>query len=235
MDGSSPSSTTDECVAARISELRLRPYLTLKPEVPEALKLYRCSMALNGALLEDLGLVEVVLRNTVDHCLQTWHEVRFDYGTWLDDSANVLGFHRRRDIASARRRSIEQKGRAAGPSARHEILTELSFGFWRSLFTKAFEKTLWTPVLRHGFPHLRPARRSLIGHRLDLLTRLRNRVAHHEPTFTCQPWERHVDMLEILGAICPHTRNWVAENSRVPHALADFLDEPGIPPSLELS
>ncbi|MGL5829515.1 MAG: hypothetical protein ACRC0L_08100 [Angustibacter sp.] len=222
---------TDDRVAVRISELRLGPYLTLQPEVSEALRLYRCSMALNGAFLEDLGLVEVVLRNTVDHCLQTWHEGRFDDGTWLDDSGNVLGFHRRRDIASARRRLIEQKGKVPASSSRHEILTELSFGFWRFLFTKAFEKSLWTPVLRHGFPHLRPARRSFIGHRLDRLTRLRNRVAHHEPTFNNQPWERHADMLEVLGAICPHTRHWVAENSRVPQALAALLAEPGIPPA----
>ncbi|ELB86058.1 hypothetical protein Rwratislav_46905, partial [Rhodococcus wratislaviensis IFP 2016] len=52
------------------------------------------------------------------------------------------------------------------------------FGFWRFLHSRSYEATLWTPSLRHAYPHQTPRRRSDVYNHLNTL---RNRIAHHEP------------------------------------------------------
>lgn len=182
--------------------------------LPDALRLYRWNAAVSGALFEDLGVLEVVLRNALDEQLAAWHAARHGGGSWRDDPDGVLSPERHEDIDAA----IARVRRT--PVTHGRVLAELNFGFWRYLLAGRYEHALWTPVLRLAFPALVPARRSDVGDRVDRLNRLRNRIAHHEPVHAHPMADRHDDMLSVVGAISPPVRDWLERTSRVPSLLA---------------
>lgn len=199
----------------RLSAERLGSYRrAVGGALTEALRLYRWNMAISAAFYENLGVLEVVLRNAVDHELTTWHHARHGSGKWWDDPAGVLEPARHDDVAVARGRVHRN------PVTHGRVLAELNFGFWRFLLASRYENTLWTPALRHAFPNLKPARRSLVGDRVERLNRFRNRVAHHEPVHHLPLFDRHEDMLFVLDAICVETGQWVRRTSRVQSMLA---------------
>jgi hypothetical protein len=49
---------------------------------------------------------------------------------------------------------------------------------------------------------------------------LRNRIAHHEPIYNRPLGRLHELALSTAGWVCPVTRQWVSERSRVPALLA---------------
>lgn len=104
--------------------------------------------------------------------------------------------------------------RATPPPER--ILTELSFGFWRFLLAKRYERTLWEFSLRHGFPHLARQRRRDIAEPVERLHKLRNRVAHHEPIYKRDLLQDVADARTVLGAVSPAALAWAEENSTLP-------------------
>jgi hypothetical protein len=54
--------------------------------------------------------------------------------------------------------------------------------FWKRLFSRAYEQTLWKPALKPIFPNKR-IDRSAVAVRLERIHQTRNRVAHHEPVY----------------------------------------------------
>lgn len=101
------------------------------------------------------------------------------------------------------------------------IVAELSFGFWRYLLTSRYEKTLWTPAIRHAFPRLKPQRRRTVHDRVQQLHLLRNRIAHREPVWRRDPAADHANILAVAGYICPHARSWIARSSTVGRVVAE--------------
>lgn len=208
-----------------LSPERLGPYRRATGgALSEALRLYRWNAAVSGALFEDLGVLEVVLRNALDARLTLWHTARHAAGEWWDDPDGVLAPERHDDIADA----VARVRRS--PVTRGRVLAELNFGFWRYLLAGRYEHTLWTPALRLAFPHLRPARRADVGDRVDALNRLRNRIAHHEPVHGQALAARHDDLLAVVGAISPPVREWLGRTSRVPGILS-LRPAPGTRPA----
>jgi hypothetical protein len=82
------------------------------------------------------------------------------------------------------------------------------------LLAGRYERSLWFPCLRHAFPGIR-------GRSLHLL---RNRIAHHEPVYNRQLGKLHDQALTLAGWVCPITRQWIAERSRVPELLRAPLE-----------
>lgn len=69
-----------DLLSARFSAARLAHYLE---DRATELDIWNTQVA--GALLTDIGYVEVTLRNTLDQALAVRHESRGLPGTWLDD------------------------------------------------------------------------------------------------------------------------------------------------------
>ena len=67
----------DQVIADRLTRDRLRSYLASTPTLSAAIDLYDWNVSIAGALHEDLGRVEVVLRNAMDFAL-TQHAARTD-------------------------------------------------------------------------------------------------------------------------------------------------------------
>lgn len=197
----------------RLTAERLAPYVRAAGTVPAALRLHRWNTAISAAFFEDLANLEVVLRNALDERLQAWHLAQHGNGDWWDDPGGVLEPQRHEDVAAA-------KVRVKKTLTHGRVLAELTFGFWRFLLSGRYEATLWTPVLRHAFPHLKPASRRMVGEPAERLNRLRNRIAHHEPIHGMALAALHADVLAVAAMICPVTEDWIRRTSRVQATLA---------------
>lgn len=208
-------------LAVMLSPQRLAPYrAACAGDINRALDLYEWNGRLSAALFEDLGYLEVVLRNACDHHLATWS--RTSSGTPLWYLASTFNAASQKDITTARQRAT-RSGRAELPG---RVVAELVFGSWRFLHARSYEATLWTPCLRFAYPYLRPRRRQEVYRRLDHLNTLRNRIAHHEPIHTrriattgTDAAELHTELLELLGWIDPVIAHWVQARSSVPALL----------------
>jgi hypothetical protein len=128
----------------------------------------------------------------------------------------VLGPRLHDRIDEARRRILEQRR----PVTASRLVSELSFGFWRYMLSAHYEHTLWTPVLRHAFPHLSTHRRSDIAKPVERLNHLRNRIAHYEPIYPRRLDLDQRDALEVVAAICGDSRAWLEQISLVSGTLA---------------
>lgn len=201
----SPSSAT---VLSLFSTPRTRGYLEVcGGDGAAALELYRWNSLVSGAFWETLGHLEVALRNVLADRLAQRHARLGRPGAWMDSAE--LDSNARRDIAKARRRA-RQKGIDAGEE---QVLTELSFGFWRFLLAKRYTG-MW-PDLADGFPGAPDRARTTIEQPVIRLHQFRNRLAHHERIWTHPLQQRHDDIVTLLGYIDPDLHDWVVGGCRV--------------------
>jgi hypothetical protein len=63
-----------------------------------------------------------------------------------------------------------------------QVVTQLTMYFWKRLFSRDYEQTLWKPALKRIFPAKR-IDRSAVAVQLERIYQTRNRVAHHEPVY----------------------------------------------------
>jgi hypothetical protein len=200
-----------------LSAERIRPYrLVVGGDLDAAIALYQWNGAMAAALGEDLGHLEVVLRNALHHQLTVWHAGAGLPGQWYDPPLAVLDQRRRQDIAEARSR-LKRAGKLESPG---RVVSELMFGFWRFLLDSRYQTTLWAQALRKAFPHLVPQRRIDVYRPVNTLYMLRNRIAHQEPIHQLNLADHHRYLLLVAGFIDPGIEAWLGGNSRVPPMLA---------------
>jgi hypothetical protein len=141
-----------------LSTSRFGRYVSVAGSAKSAADLYSWNGRVSGALHEELGMFEVILRNALDRQLAKYHQValRGD-GHWYADplmpwqsQKMAVQIDRARALATANWRSPELHGK---------VVAELTFGFWRYVLAAPYQGTLWAPALRHAFPCLSPARR----------------------------------------------------------------------------
>lgn len=97
-----------------------------------------------------------------------------------------------------------------------QVIAQLTLFFWKRLFSKDYESTLWKRALKNVFPNKKLSRADISDH-LEALYVCRNRIAHHEPVYGAR-------LKASLEAI-----DFVAHNFRVRRpssdtALAKMLD-----------
>lgn len=212
-----PTSSRALLLEATLTSERLAPYRrAVGGSLDDALALYEWNAAVGAAFFEELGHLEVFLRNTLHAQLAARH-IRLGLpGEWFDDPAHMLDQRRHTDIATARAnlardRKTETPGR---------VVAELSFGFWRFLLDRRYQTTLWAPALRLAFPHLQPQRRADVYDPVYRLHRLRNRIAHQEPIHHQDLPGHHHDLHRVAAYLDPDLRDWLAERDRVTPLLA---------------
>lgn len=203
-----------------LSALRFRTYLVAAGgDVQCADRLYRWNIAASGAFYEVVGALEVPMRNAMHLQLTRWHQAHeSDAGGWYDDPAGILNARSLDDIAAAINR-VSRRGRAETPG---RIVAELNFGFWRFLLASRYQNLLWTPCLRHAFPHLQPQSRRVAYEAISRINVLRNRLAHHEPIFSRDLRRDHDQILEVASWIHPSVEKWIRAVSRAETVLAQF-------------
>lgn len=203
-------------VRQRLSPQRFARYEALAGDLAGAARLYEWNMRASAEFHRLLHGVEVILRNALHDRMSERHREGGLPGTWFDDPLGLLEARAHEDIAAARDR-IERQRRVVTPD---RLVSELSFGFWRYLLASRYETQLWTPTLRHAFPHLRTRRRSDVARPVERLHHLRNRIAHHEPIYPRRLDLDERDALAVVAAICGDSRNWLEDVGSVSAILA---------------
>ncbi|ABQ71552.1 protein of unknown function DUF1526 (plasmid) [Rhizorhabdus wittichii RW1] len=167
-------------------------------------RLYTYNVQLSAALYGPLHMLEVVLRNMADAQLAAQHGA-----AWIDDPAILVTNYQTGAIAKARQ-TLQKDGKAA---TRPQIVAELNFGFWASLFG---------PKSHHLWQSLRPifqakgVQRGVIARDLRDLRILRNRVAHYEPIIALPLAQRYASITTLTGWLSPSAATWIAKYSTWP-------------------
>ena len=167
-----PSTFDPVVIRDRLSPDRLRSYLEdCNDDLHRALDLYAWNARIAAAFLEDLGRLEVVLRNRFDEALAALVSSSDLRQPWFDHKQLFLGHHGKRtldDIAKAKLRATKN-GRL--PVDQGRVITEFGFGFWRYLCAGRHHTTMWVPALAAQFPnHPRQGHTALI--RADIESRM---------------------------------------------------------------
>lgn len=76
-------------------------------------------------------------------------------------------------------------------------ISQLTIYFWKRLFSKDYETTLWVRGLRRVFPN-KDLNRPDISIQLEVIYQARNRIAHHEPLYG-QRLESTLEALDFVA------------------------------------
>lgn len=86
-----------------------------------------------------------------------------------------------------------------------KVIAEITFYFWKRLYSPDYEQTLWRTTLKKTFPN-KKLKRADVAEKLEHIYQARNRLAHHEPVLN-RRFSGTVDAIEFvarnLGAASP--------------------------------
>jgi hypothetical protein len=113
-------------------------------------------------------------------------------------------------VDDARRKlSSRHTGRVAD-----DMVAELSFGFWVSLVSSVYDRSLWVPYLHRAFPGYRGPRRRLHDE-LHTMLLFRNRIMHHEPIHYRHLDADHRTLVRALAYLSPSMVQQLGPRDRV--------------------
>jgi hypothetical protein len=151
-------------------------------------------------------MLEVALRNVVDWKLSAalgsnW----YDNATALSVDAGTCQYQQACMVSA---RETLRRARKSGTHC--EIIAELNFGFWSSLFGKGTH-VLWG-TLRPAF-QAGGVQRHEIAQQLRDLRILRNRIAHYEPILAIPQGQRYASITTLTGWLSPSAAAWINTSS----------------------
>ena len=210
-----------------LSAGRLAKLLSLTNSLETAIEFHQESLKIGFHLMGPIGTIEIALRNSVVANLDSY---RGSTG-WLYGNFQLIRGTKelrllRKAADNARRTKYanlnpEQRAAAGGwqnlQVTDDEIITALSFNFWKSLYGPEYERTLWRLTLRRTFPY-KPLDRSDVASQLEVLYQTRNRLAHHEPV----QGQRFLDTIKAIRFISQHLGANMPSHDT---ALATLLEE----------
>jgi hypothetical protein len=195
-------SVSTECLAYYVAES--------EGDLEGGLRLYNLNARLSAMFYGPLQGLEVSVRNAIND------QFCAAFGPhWHDLTLIRLQPQQIRDVEDAVAEAGQHDGAYADdPPTTGEIVAELRFAFWVGVLGPKNENEIWRKALYRAFPH-RPKgiERKGVHGALNSLRRLRNRIAHHGRILHRDLVADHDLVLEAVGWICPHTRDWIAANS----------------------
>ncbi|UWZ60180.1 hypothetical protein Daura_48565 [Dactylosporangium aurantiacum] len=199
----------DKWVYDVLSEARLAPYLAdCGGDVAAAWHLHAWNIRISAAFFPVLQFVEVALRNKLNRELSA----RFGRANWW--SVAPLNEHGERLVKHA----LEKVSAPFSSQSANDVVAKLTFGFWVSLISQTYDRTLWVPALHRAFPHYR-GRRDVLHAELRQVLGLRNRVMHHEPIHRHDLAASHATIYRLFGYMSSDLAAAVRPTDEVPRVL----------------
>lgn len=208
-----------ENIESWLSAPRYKRYLEVADgDDSAALDLYLWNIGLAQAVLRDVSLFEVALRNSYNREI----EENFNGDEhWLFDALSpirkpILRTNKRGQVNDANRinRNIidHLKAGLRDSATPDDIVSNLTLGFWAHMTDRHHERVLWIPILHKVW--LKGASRSDINSRIAQINNVRNRAAHHEHLFapdgeTCSTLEACKDAVELFSQLAPEACSYV--------------------------
>lgn len=165
-----------ESIENIISSERLNPYLKKHDSnFDNAIEHYKANIRISEAFYPLMSIIEIGLRNNVNEQLTR----RFKTEKWYENAEfiKVVSSYQIGRIEDARKSILISKKEITSG----RIISELTFGFWTSLFDSKYDKTLWKN-LRFSFPNCPKdiRQRKTISGKFNGIRKFRNRLFHHE-------------------------------------------------------
>ena len=163
-----------------LSLQRLRGYIrTSDLENSDFLiKRYQLDIKLSQSFYPALHIIEITLRNQTFKALESYLG-----NDWLLQNKLSKRIFRKLEFDKVNE-SLNKLKRSKKPIETSNLIAELSFGYWTSLFTSHYE-FLWREknLLRVAFPNMPryKLKRKNISIELNKIRGLRNRIFHYEP------------------------------------------------------
>jgi hypothetical protein len=213
-----------EAVADRLSRDRLSKYLIrTDDEVAEALSLYVWNNEISAAINTTLQQLEICLRNAVSISL-----VSAFGNEWFKVYKLI---HHNKEIQDEihKTQSKAEKICNIKEVRAPDFIAASSMNLWRELCKPLYAGLFWGKRVQLSFPNhpnvtTKGNERVVlkdIHSRVDLLLKLRNRIAHHEPVIGSnrEPigsklLERHREMFELLEWMDLNFAQWVRGQDR---------------------
>jgi len=179
-------------------------------------RLYLWNAALGQSFHFPLQCAEVALRNVTHRALSVDHSAAWCYER---QCLSLLDNYSIAAIEKARHRlRLKHDSDPIAP----QIVATLPLGFWVNLLKQRYHDVLWTGHSANAFPHLNENEtlssvRSVASH----IRRFRNRVFHHEPLIRHDLTKEYSRILQLLGWICPETRDWMRRHASVPRVIRE--------------
>lgn len=138
--------------------------------------LYRYNIYLSQRMFGVMHIFEIALRNKID----AHYRAHFQQTDWLFQQSRAGGaFHGLRSASIIE--AHYQKLLARNQYTHDRLISELSFGFWTTLFDRSPFRAGGQKI--HTIFTDRPVgiNQRRINHELDKIRQFRNRIAHHQP------------------------------------------------------
>ena len=199
-----------KAIARALSHARMSTYESAagcQQGAVEAIALYTWNAQVSAALMHPLHVCEVTIRNAVSDVLLKQYGDRWPWSQGFEQSLPnpQKSYSPTRDLQSVRNRFQKTS----------EVIPELKFVFWQTIFTKRHDKRLWNTHIQSTFPNLpdQPIgeNRLMINTDLEHVRQLRNRVAHHEPLLQRTLSDDLDKIFQLIEFRCSETRRWVTQ------------------------
>lgn len=186
----------------------------------EILARYLWNMALCRSLYPALQGLEIALRNSLHSAISA----RENEDWWFKRQHDIVqGDYGENCVGKAINRAMN----TSYPPNDGDVVAELSFGFWTSLFDRRYEQDLWPQLLPDVLPHAPRKVRTAKFMRKKLnqkMKNLRNRVFHHEPIWYWNDLaDQHDLALDLIEWMCPAWRITVETDDRFPEVYSNGL------------
>jgi len=236
-------SHSDVGLLPTLSAGRFTKYLAeASGDTDPALDLYRWNGETSSALFEDIGVVEVALRNSIHE------QLTLAFGAAWYSKAELFDDETRAVISRAwSQNHISDLPQPVQPG---KLVSTLTFGFWTTLLSRgshsrgvppfdqklSYDELLWKPSLHKAFPGSTGARASVLDV-ATLVRHARNRVAHHQALAWGVPIIGHIDkvtghtrrlgisaahaaVLELASFLDPGLSVWLSANTKAPGCIS---------------
>ncbi len=152
------------------------------------IEIHQETLSLNGALMSIVGMIEIALRNTVYQNLNQHFSVK----NWFfhPPAPFEWRYSEKLRITKALEQALDAKSskikhkyrktiiRNQIPISDGDMIAQLTFSFWKRMYSYPYEDPLWNTTLKRTFPIKN--KRANIAKNLQTIYQTRNRLAHHE-------------------------------------------------------
>lgn len=186
-----------------LSKERLTKYAQLTPkDLKKQTDLYIWNTKLAESLYTPLQGLEIITRNYFDI------KLREKFDKWW---SNIDFVHPQTRVLSNTLVMLKEKNKFL---TSHNLVAELSFGFWTGLLNPKYENNLWRPCLYYSFMNKpKPFLRKYVHHEYHLIKLLRNRIAHHESILRPDLPNHYFRILKMINWFCKDTAYWIESQS----------------------
>lgn len=214
---------TLQAIKDAISAGRISTYEAAAPPVhpadPRAIALYVWNAQISAYLLMPLHICEVVVRNAASDAIEAIHGPDWPWNAGFQISLppriNGTRYSPRRDL---------QNVGAVEPTT-GKVIPELKFAFWEHMFTARHDAKIWKSQILRVFPNCESGMtwhrlRNRINADLNVIRKLRNRIAHHEPIFSRNLVVEFQMLCELVDLRSPVVSSWMTGNQIASNLLA---------------